>query len=192
MIATVNLVADNPLAGDLIVSSGGCRKVRVAGRGKGKSGGYRVVTYFVHEGAPVFLLAALSKGSEANFSAAQVAAMKQATGRDSRGWKTEVKMGVSDKDFGAVMSGLAEAADFMTGRADRAAFRVHVPSEVDVRAIRRRLGLSQPGFAARFGFSVGAVRDWEQGRKRPEASARVLLTVIDREPESVLRALADA
>jgi putative transcriptional regulator len=101
-------------------------------------------------------------------------------------------MTVSDKDFAAVLSGLAEAADFMRGRGNAAAFRVHVPGDVDVRAIRRRLGLSQPRFAARFGFSVGAVRDWEQGRKRPEASARVLLTVIDREPESVLRALADA
>jgi hypothetical protein len=95
MIATVNLVAGNPLAGDLIVGSGGCRKVRVAGRGKGKSGGYRVVTYYVHEGAPVFLLAALSKGSEANFSAAQIAVMKQATA--SMAADAGAKAGASDK-----------------------------------------------------------------------------------------------
>jgi putative transcriptional regulator len=59
----------------------------------------------------------------------------------------------------------------------------------DVVAIRKRLGLTQDAFAARFGFSHGAVRDWEQQRRQPEASARVLLTVIDREPEAVRRAL---
>ena len=69
-------------------------------------------------------------------------------------------------------------------------FIAHVPEEVDVRAIRDKLGLSQEAFALRFGFSVAAVRDWEQGRRHPEAAARVLLLVIAREPEAVRRALA--
>jgi putative transcriptional regulator len=56
----------------------------------------------------------------------------------------------------------------------------HPPAAVDVRAIRARTGLSQPQFARRFGFSVAAVRDWEQGRRQPEAAARVLLLVIAR------------
>lgn len=77
--ATVDTVAANPAAGDVIVGSGGCRKVRIAGRGKGKSGGYRVVTYYGGDATPVFLIAALSKGSDANFSGAQVNAMKAAT-----------------------------------------------------------------------------------------------------------------
>ena len=59
------------MAGDLIVGSGGCRKVRVAGRGKGKSGGYRVITYFVVEIA-VYLLWVISKGRTANLTKAQV------------------------------------------------------------------------------------------------------------------------
>lgn len=58
-------------------------------------------------------------------------------------------------------------------------FVVHVPAEVDVGAIRRKLGLSQAEFAARFGFSVAAVRDWEQRRRHPEQAARVLLMVIE-------------
>jgi hypothetical protein len=74
----VSLLASNPMAGRLIVGSGGCRKLRVAGRGKGKSGGYRVVTYYAGMAFPVFLLAALSKGSAPNFSAAQVNAMARA------------------------------------------------------------------------------------------------------------------
>lgn len=70
--------------------------------------------------------------------------------------------------------------------------RIRVPAEVDVKAIRRRMGLTQAAFAARFGFTLSAVREWEQWRRRPEASARVLLKVIEREPEAVERALAGA
>ncbi len=89
--------------------------------------------------------------------------------------------------FEGIMEGLTEALDIAEGRAQPA--RLFVPQSVDVRAIRARLGLSQSAFAARFGFSTGAVRDWEQQRRQPEASARVLLTVIDKEPEAVSRAL---
>ena len=70
--------------------------------------------------------------------------------------------------------------------------RIYVPSDVDVAAIRKKLGLTQASFAARFGLSPAAVRDWEQHRRRPDPAARVLLTVIDREPEAVERALAAA
>jgi putative transcriptional regulator len=98
-------------------------------------------------------------------------------------------MSVSDKDFENVMAGLAEAGDFVRGTADTTKYRVHVPKTVDVKMIRSRLGLSQPVFASHFGFSAGAVRDWEQGRKRPEACARVLLTVIDKDPDAVMKAL---
>jgi putative transcriptional regulator len=66
---------------------------------------------------------------------------------------------------------------------------VHVPADVDVQMIRRKLHLSQSEFASRFGISPGTLRDWEQHRKRPEGPARVLLMVIDREPEAVRRAL---
>lgn len=69
-------------------------------------------------------------------------------------------------------------------------FVVHEPPAVDVRAIRRKTGLSQAKFAARFGFTADAVRNWEQGRRTPEGPARVLLKVIEREPEAVLRALS--
>ncbi|HZZ36558.1 MAG TPA: transcriptional regulator [Caulobacteraceae bacterium] len=88
------------------------------------------------------------------------------------------------------MAGLEEAVEIVEGRADPATYRVHVPLEVDVKAVRARTGLSQSKFAARFGFKKTAVRDWEQRRRRPEAAARVLLMVIDREPEAVDRALA--
>ncbi len=61
---------------------------------------------------------------------------------------------------------------------------------VDVAALRKRLGMSQPVFAHMFGLSVGTIRDWEQGRCQPDGPARVLLHVIEREPQAVERALA--
>lgn len=95
-----------------------------------------------------------------------------------------------DVNFNRIMAGLEEVAEIVEGRAAPA--RLRAPAEVDVRAIRRRLGLSQHAFATRFGFSASAVKDWEQHRRRPEAAARILLTVIDREPAAVERALASS
>lgn len=78
MTTAINTVSASPLSGDLIVGSGGCRKVRIAGRGFGKSGGYRVITYYA---APtgVFLLWVLSKGRSANLTTAQINALEKAT-----------------------------------------------------------------------------------------------------------------
>ena len=92
-----------------------------------------------------------------------------------------------DTNFNRIMAGLGEVLEIVEGRAT--APRVHVPDSVDVKAIRSGMGLTQAAFALRFGFSTAAVREWEQRRRRPEAAARVLLTVIDREPEAVARAL---
>lgn len=66
---------------------------------------------------------------------------------------------------------------------------ITIPSTVDVAGIRRKLGVSQQGFALQFGFSVKSVRNWEQGTRRPEGPARTLLLLIDRNPEMVQRTL---
>ena len=67
-----------------------------------------------------------------------------------------------------------------------------VPEVVDVAAIRASVPgkLTQEAFAKAFGFTFAAVREWEQGRKRPERPARALLAVIRANPEAVRRALA--
>jgi putative transcriptional regulator len=67
---------------------------------------------------------------------------------------------------------------------------VEIPETIDVAAIRGRLGMSQAQFAARFGFSVKNVRNWEQGSRQPEGPARAYLVVIDRNPRAVEKALA--
>jgi putative transcriptional regulator len=58
-----------------------------------------------------------------------------------------------------------------------------------VRALRKKLNLTQEEFAARFHLPLGTVRDWEQGAHRPDKAAQVLLTVIARDPDAVARAL---
>ena len=73
----VSLLAANPTAGVRMPGTGGARKLRFAGRGKGKSGGYRVVTYFAAVDIPVFLLAVISKGERANLSKAEQNALRK-------------------------------------------------------------------------------------------------------------------
>ena|ERR1017187_2025050 len=89
----------------------------------------------------------------------------------------------------SMIRGLKEALAFAEGTADVSQYVVHIPAEIDVRAIRGRLGMTQQQFAIRFGFSVNTVRHWEQGRRVPEGPTRAYLLVIDREPEAVQKAL---
>ncbi len=97
---------------------------------------------------------------------------------------------MSKRAFDKIMQGIREAGAYLDGSADKSRYRVHIPAEVNVKKIRRRLGLSQEAFAETYGFALSAVRDWEQGRRRPERSARILLKIVEKEPEAVTRALA--
>jgi putative transcriptional regulator len=89
----------------------------------------------------------------------------------------------------SIIRGFEEAIAFAEGTADMSLYRVHIPAEIDVKAIRGRLGLTQQQFATRFGFSINTLRHWEQGRRVPEGPTRAYLMVIDREPQAVQKAL---
>lgn len=67
-IAVIDLIAANPEAGEIMPGCGGARKLRVAKPGKGKSGGYRVITYFAGADVPVFLLTVFGKNEKANLT----------------------------------------------------------------------------------------------------------------------------
>lgn len=91
-----------------------------------------------------------------------------------------------------MVASLREAVDWAEGK--DVAVRVttvEVPM-VDVREVRRHFGLSQAAFAAKFGFQPATLRNWEQGRTRPDGPARVLLAVIAHHPEAVKDALRKA
>ncbi|MFV3126478.1 type II toxin-antitoxin system RelE/ParE family toxin [Niveispirillum sp. KHB5.9] len=83
----VDLVAASPRQGVEIQGSGGVRKIRIAGRGKGKSGGYRVIAAYFGVDVPVYLLALLAKGDRANFSDAEIAGFKALTTLIARHWR---------------------------------------------------------------------------------------------------------
>jgi hypothetical protein len=85
--AIINAVSADPLNGDEVRASGGVRKVRFAGRGQGKSGGYRVITAYFGPDIPVYLLAILSKGERSNFSAAEIAGFKKLTKEIFHYWR---------------------------------------------------------------------------------------------------------
>ncbi len=75
----VDHFAGNPNAGDVIQGTGGARKVRFAGRGKGKSGGYRVIAFYTGATLPVFLLTVFAKGEQSDLTKAERNALAQLT-----------------------------------------------------------------------------------------------------------------
>lgn len=89
-----------------------------------------------------------------------------------------------------VIKGLHQALAHARGDLELSEYTVTVPDRVDIARLRKMLGLSQRAFAQRFGLDVTAVHAWEQGRRRPDRAARILLAVIAKEPEAVRRALA--
>jgi len=103
-------------------------------------------------------------------------------------WSRLVRM--SDREIAAQIAADADTAPIFTKAELARADRVVPPATPrGIRAIRRRLGLSQKQFAVRYGFSVETIRNYEQGHRQPTGPARVLLQVIAREPDAVTRAL---
>ena len=87
-----------------------------------------------------------------------------------------------------VIASAREALSFAKGRHDHGC-EVHIPSDIDVKAIREKISLSQSEFAKLFGLSKRTLEHWEHWRRVPSGPARAFLTVIAREPDAVRRAL---
>ena len=90
--------------------------------------------------------------------------------------------------FASIAQGLQEAIDLNEGKAIAA--RTHRPEEIDVAKLRFSLGLTQMEFAAKFCISLGTLRHWERGDRKPHGPALALLHVVAKEPQAVLRALS--
>ncbi len=91
----------------------------------------------------------------------------------------------------ALVEAMREALAIAQGEAEPAAVH-HFPLrlEIDVRAVRKRTGLSRAKFAEKFALDARALQDWEQGRRMPDRAARAYLTVISKRPDAVVEALA--
>jgi putative transcriptional regulator len=94
---------------------------------------------------------------------------------------------LSKKAFDRIAGGLTEA--IAVARGEAAPARLFIPPEIDVRAIRRKVGMSQDDFASAFGFSLTQIRDWEQGRSRPLGGLRAYLMIIEMDPVRILKIL---
>ncbi len=102
----------------------------------------------------------------------------RAAGRGTRARRRET-VGAS------VIEGLKQAIAWTKGENDNARVTLVQVPEVDVRDVRAKMGLSQAQFAIKFGFPPATLKNWEQGRSRPDAPTRVLLAVIAKHPEAV-------
>jgi putative transcriptional regulator len=89
--------------------------------------------------------------------------------------------------FSSIKQGLEEALEFSKGNASKAV--IHEFTAVDVKDLRAKVGMSQNEFASAFGISVATLRHWERGDRTPQGPALVLLNVVAKEPQAVLRAL---
>ncbi len=90
--------------------------------------------------------------------------------------------------FQSIKQGLTEAIAYSQEKPTKAV--VHEFKPVDVKAIRQKVAMSQTEFASAFGISVATLRHWERGDRKPRGPALVLLNVVAKEPEAVLRALS--
>jgi hypothetical protein len=77
----ITMIARDPTVGDVIPGTGGARKLRVAGRGKGKSGGYRIISYFAAEDVPVLLLVLIDKRERTDLTQSERNALRDRLGR---------------------------------------------------------------------------------------------------------------
>jgi putative transcriptional regulator len=91
---------------------------------------------------------------------------------------------IKNSDFQGIVQGLKETAAFLQGEAKAV--------QIDMAAIRRKTALSQSRFAEIIGVSIGTLRNWEQGRRVPDGSARVLLAMLAKNPRIVEEVLAVA
>lgn len=89
--------------------------------------------------------------------------------------------------FDELLSSVEQAGAILKGR--KAPSRRSVMDDPDVPGIRRRLGLTQEKFAMLLGISLGTLRNWEQGRRKPEGPARILLCIVAKHPKAVLDAV---
>ncbi len=96
---------------------------------------------------------------------------------------------MTDADIERAVASDPDAAPILTPESMKRLRRRHPPGRLDVRRIRLNQRMTQEAFAAHFGFSLGSLRNWEQGHRQPTGAARILLAVIDRAPKAVEAAL---
>ena len=94
-----------------------------------------------------------------------------------------------NKAFTEISAGLKDATAYAKG--EKSGVVEHTSDTLNVKAIREKTGMSQQRFCATFGISLGTLRHWEQGRRTPRGAARVLLKVVEQNPQAVIEAVTE-
>ena len=98
-----------------------------------------------------------------------------------------VEIAMDEKLFNELLESVKEAGEILRGKkAPSREFHLEPPDPETIKAIRENFGLTQEKFSALLGISVGTLRDWEQGRRKPRGPAWILLEVAAKHPEAVL------
>jgi len=143
-----------------------------------------VIYIYRNERFPIFLIAVFAKNEKANLSKKERNDLKK---------RADGILVLTERDkamataYEKLMNGLDEVEGYLSG--DSKGHKVTVPGDVDIKAVRKRLGLTQMQFSVTFSLSLDNVKNWESHRRQPEAPARALLTVIENDPAAVIYAL---
>ena len=104
--------------------------------------------------------------------------------------QTSRRKAATESPLGAnLLRSAQQARDWVNGKPGRVRVTYVPVPQIDVRRLRAKMRLSQTQFAARFGFSLDSIQNWEQGHRKPEGPARILLAVIAKNPKAVEEAL---
>ena len=94
-----------------------------------------------------------------------------------------------NKAYTEISAGIKDAMAHAKG--EESGVVEHTSKSLNVKAIREKTGMSQQQFCATFGISLGTLRHWEQGLRTPRGAARVLLKVVDQNPQAVIEAITE-
>jgi putative transcriptional regulator len=94
---------------------------------------------------------------------------------------------MNDDDFQKLLQSVKQMGTIMKG--GKLPHRKMTLTELDVKVLRERTGLTQADFSRMIGVSIRTLQNWEQGRREPEGPAKALLRVVERDPQAVLSAL---
>ena len=97
---------------------------------------------------------------------------------------------MNDKTFNELLESVKQAGEIRKGK--RQPSRHSVIEDPDVAAIRKKYDMTQQEFSSLLGISVGTLRNWEQGRRKPQGPAKVLLKIAERNPEEILKSLSQS
>lgn len=89
--------------------------------------------------------------------------------------------------FEEIKAGLNEAISF--SKKEENSVKVFKPKPVNIKKLRQKLSMTQEVFASSFGISLGTLRHWERGDRKPKGPALVLLNVVDKNPDAILNTL---